>query len=78
MENFSNKGCYGIPWEKTIGDLTSLHENSDSEGQKKCKGCKNQLNAFTNEVNAQTGKKITASQAAQLLLDAQDISNLIS
>ncbi len=39
---------------------------------------KNQLNAFINEVNAQTGKKITQSQAAQLLLDAQDIISAIT
>ncbi|NHH96942.1 hypothetical protein DYY66_0491 [Candidatus Nitrosotalea sp. FS] len=39
---------------------------------------KNQLNAFINEVNAQTGKKITQTQAAQLLQDVQYIINSIS
>jgi CHASE3 domain sensor protein len=34
---------------------------------------KNQLNAFINEVNAQTGKKITSAQAAQLIVAANDI-----
>ena len=39
---------------------------------------KNQLNAFLNEVNAQTGKKITQTQATQLIQDAQDVINSIS
>jgi len=34
---------------------------------------KNQLNAFINEVKAQTGKKIPTAQAAQLIAAASDI-----
>ena len=34
---------------------------------------KNQLNAFINEVRAQTGKKITSAQATQLIAAASDI-----
>ena len=34
---------------------------------------KNQLNAFINEVKAQTGKKITSAQATQLIAAASDI-----
>jgi CHASE3 domain sensor protein len=38
---------------------------------------KNQLNAFINEVNAQTGKKITSAQATQLIAAANDIINAL-
>ncbi len=37
----------------------------------------NQLKAFINEVNAQTGKKITSSQTSQLITAAQNIINSI-
>ena len=50
--------------------LSSLNSHNNNTA-------KNQLNAFINEVNAQTGKKITQTQAAQLLQDAQDIINSI-
>ncbi|MDE1766331.1 MAG: type VI secretion system tube protein Hcp [Thaumarchaeota archaeon] len=53
---------------KLAAVLSSI--NSDDN-----KTATNQLNAFINEVNAQAGKKISSSEASQLLLDAQDISN---
>ena len=37
----------------------------------------NQLNAFINEVNAQTGNKITEAQSQLLITDAQAIINAL-
>ena len=53
---------------KLAAVLSSLNSHNNNTA-------KNQLNAFINEVNAQTGKKITQTQATQLLQDAQDIIN---
>ena len=36
-----------------------------------------ELNAFINQVRAQSGKKIDADDAASLIMDAQDIIDLI-
>lgn len=50
-----------------ISSLASSHNNT----------AKNQLNAFINEVNAQTGKMITQAQATKLIQSAQNIINSI-
>jgi len=49
--------------------------NSMISGQSKA--AKNQLRAFINEIQAQTGKEITGAQAAQLIAAANDIINAL-
>lgn len=53
--------------QAAISSLNSVNNNT----------AKNQLNAFINAVNAQSGKKITTAEANQLITEAQDIINSI-
>ena len=53
--------------QAAISSLNSVNNNT----------AKNQLNAFINAVNAQSGKKITTAEASQLITEAQDIINSI-
>lgn len=67
----------GLPQGITTSLDAKLNAASDSLSSDKANTAKNQLNAFINEVNAQTGKKITQVQANQLISGAQNIINSV-
>ena len=59
----------------SLGSKLSAADASLAAGNKTA--AKNQLNAFLNEVKAQTGKKLTAAQAASLTAAAQNLLRAI-
>ncbi len=78
MQDLSNKvDALGLPTGIENGLMAKLAAANMQISQKKYTPSRNMLNAFINQVNAQSGKAISSDQANDLISTAEQIINSI-